>query len=487
MLLYTAAQSKQLDQWSEEAGVSTQILMANAGRKIARIILEQTKPKEGPVVCLIGKGNNGGDGLVAAKHLLEKKYSVTLIRNAEELKQQAIVLKQASWIIDGLLGVGLQGEVRGWMRDAIHTVNALHKKVLAIDIPSGLSADSGLPLGCAIQSTITACLGGVKLGCVLYPGCDFAGDIRNIDIGIPKTIYPKLKTPYHLIEVEDFKSELKPRRKDSHKKDFGHVLIIAGSLGMPGAGFLAASGALRSGAGVVTLALPERAFEKFEPRYAEVMTSSIPDEGKGYFTSKSIESVLKQCEGKQGVVLGPGLGSAQETITFVKQILEKIEPPLVLDADGLNAVALQNRLLTKRRKPTIITPHPGEMGKLLGRSTKEIQEDRVTAVLEAVKRWKLCAILKGYRTLVATQEGDLYVNPTGNPGMATAGMGDVLAGVIAGLLAQGFSQEKAALAGVFLHGMAGDMVAEEKGEKGLLAGDVSTYIPKALHLVENLR
>lgn len=481
MLLINSSQARELDHWSEKLGVPTATLMQNAGRAVAEELMKRIRPAGEPVpgepvVFFLGKGNNGGDGRVAARILQQKKYPVVLIPFESELKKFSQEIQQASWLVDALLGVGIQGQTRGWIQEAIQVINRSQKKILSIDIPSGLSADKGIPLGEAVKAIVTVCLGQVKLGCFVHPGAEYAGEIVCADIGIPKGAYQKVDLHFHSIATADFVKDFKKRPLGGHKGDFGHVLVIAGSQSMPGAGFLAAQAALRSGAGLVTYALPETAYQKFDPQFAEVMVQP--------FTLESLPTILKWTEKKQAVVFGPGLGRDRAVIEFVKTLLPKINLPLVLDADGLFAISDAPRLLLERKAPTLLTPHLGEMAGLLGWQTEEVNKAKVQVVLDTAKLWKTIVILKGYRSLVAFPDGELYVNPTGNPGMATAGMGDVLAGILGGLLAQGFKPEKAALAGVYLHGLAGDLVAEECGEKGLIASDVSRYVPKAIRRVE---
>ncbi|MBI5299163.1 MAG: NAD(P)H-hydrate dehydratase [Deltaproteobacteria bacterium] len=484
MLLVTSQQSQALDRFSEDAGVSIQTLMQKAGVQIAATLEKNINSKADHLVFFVGKGNNGGDGLVAGDILSQKGFQTIVVRNEEDLKNQKEKFKKVCWIVDGLLGTGIKGEVRGWMHDAIEWINHSGKKVLSIDIPSGLSADKGIPLGVAVKADKTVCLGFVKLGVVLYPGLEFAGEVSCVDIGIPKDAVRSAALNYHLLEPSDFEKILKPRPKNCHKKDFGHVLVIAGSRGMPGAGFLSSQACLRVGAGLVTYALPSKAFEKFESDFSEVMVQEIPDEGKGFFTLKSVETVLKLCEKKDAVVLGPGLGRAPETVEFVQKIVNQIPCPLILDADGLYGISTLPSLLKKRPASTVLTPHPGEMATLLGWQTQEVQKTRIAVTLDAAKLWQCSVLLKGFRSLVALKNGDLYVNPTGNPGMATAGMGDVLSGVIGGLVAQGADAELATLAGVYLHGFAGDLAVKEQGEKGLIASDVLRYLPKAILIMQ---
>ncbi len=479
MLLLNSSQSQQLDKISEQLGVSTEQLMQNAGKAVAAELAKRAKPGGVPIIVFAGKGNNGGDAKIAAKILEKQGYRVELIPFEGPLKKFATAVEKGSWIIDGLLGTGIKGGAKGWIAEAIEAINASGKPVLSIDIPSGLSADRGIPLGPVVKATVTVCLGGVKLGCFVHPGCDYAGEIVSADIGIPPAAYAQIATSFHSIEPEDFKEIFKKRPVGGHKGDFGHLLVVAGSLPMPGAGFLAAHAALHAGCGMVTYVLPESAYQKFESQFAEVMIQPVADAKKGFFTLQSLESVLKLCEKKRAVVLGPGLGRDPQTEAFVQELISKIDLPLVLDADGLFCISKSTALLKERKKPTILTPHSGEMATLLGWQNEEVLKAKVQVALEGAAMWRSILILKGYRSMVGLPDGRLYVNPTGNPGMATAGMGDVLAGILGGLLAQGFSPEKSALAGVYLHGLAGDMARDELGEKGLIASDVSRYVPRA--------
>lgn len=486
MRLINGNQAKELDRLSEQMGVATAKLMQKAGEAVAKELQARADPKEGCVIFFVGKGNNGGDAKVAAEILGKKGYSCVAIPFESNLKAFSKDIQRASWIVDGLLGTGLKGEPQGWMKEAILCINQSGKKVLSIDIPSGISCDKGIPLGFCVRASVTICLGGVKLGAFLHPGCEYAGEIVSADIGIPRKAYEKISFPYRATEVQDFKGFLKKRPLGSHKGDFGHVLVVAGSQEMPGAGFLAAQAALRSGAGLVTYCLPFQAYKKFDPKYAEVMVSAVLDDDKGFFTPRSVEETLKLCEKKNAVVLGPGLGRKKETLSFVQAFVQKLKLPLVLDADGLFAISSAAGILKERKGPTILTPHAGEMAFLMGWQTEEILKAKVQVALEGSFLWKVILILKGYRTLIAFPGGRLFVNPTGNPGMATAGMGDVLAGILGSLLVQGLSADTAALAGVYLHGLAGDLCKEKFGEKGLIASDVSSYVPLALKAIESV-
>lgn len=482
--LLTAKQSRTLDAISEDLGIPTSQLMENAGKAVAAEIQKRNPSHEKTILIFSGKGNNGGDAKVAASILKKNGYDVALVSPETDLASLAKQLSKVSWVIDGLLGTGLKGNLRGWYAEAIFWINQSGKKVLSIDIPSGLSADTGKPLGVVVKADVTLCLGDLKLGVVLYPGATFAGEVVVADIGIPLKAYEKLDLPFFYLEPNDFVSVLKKRDLAAHKGNFGHVGVIAGSLNMPGSGFLSSLASLRAGAGRVTYCLPKTAYQKFDSHFSEVMVFPVEDEAQGFFVENSAHPVLEFCEKVNSVVLGPGLGREKSTGKFVHAILKKISKPVVLDADGIYALSQKPDVLKVRQAPTIFTPHPGEMGFLLRSPATKIEEDRIHSVQQFLKQFPSSVVLKGFRSLIGFPDGKIYVNPTGNPGMATAGMGDVLAGILGGLLAQGFPLKEAALFGVYLHGLAGDMAREKLGEKGLIASDTLSYLPKALHLLE---
>lgn len=514
MKLVTAQQMRRLDAAAIAGGIPSLQLMERAGEGVAQCV-RRFLATPGPVGILLGKGNNAGDGLVAARLLRAMGYRLHLFLTSppnafspdaaqnwvdlratpEELHELftpadcatlSLALRQCAYVIDALLGTGCTKPVEGHLRAVIGWVNAAARPVIAIDIPSGLSADSGTPLGAAIHARITVTLGYPKVGLVVAPGYDAVGQIEVIDIGIPPEAHAKMNLPYHLTEPADFLQHWPRRAPSSHKGSCGHLLIIAGSIRKMGAGLLAARAALRSGVGLVTYALPARAFEKFDPAFAEVMCLPLPDDGTGTLTPSAVSLLRETSRDKTAVAIGPGLGTSAATSAALAAFLAQTTLPMVVDADGLNGIAAMPDLLRARRGPTICTPHPGEMAHLMATTVAAVQGDRLgTAQQYAADRRVIC-VLKGHRTIVAIPDGTVHINPTGNPGLATAGTGDVLAGVIGALLAQRMPPDAAAIAGTYLHGLAGDLAAQTKGVMGLIAGDVIEAVPEAIRLIEGM-
>ena len=359
---------------------------------------------------------------------------------------------------------------------AIAAINACGAPVLAVDIASGLSADTGTPLGAAVRATLTATFGYPKVGQLLYPGVEHTGLLAVVDIGIPREALAAVAPRTTLLEGEEVGALLPPRRRDAHKGDFGHVLVIAGSRGKTGAALLAAQAAVRSGAGLTTLAVPGTLQAVLEAQVREAMTAPLADTGDGAaaLADGAVADVLVADRG--AVVCGPGLGQAPATRELVRHVVRQCAAPLVLDADGLNAVA-GTSVLRERPGPTVVTPHPGEMARLSGGDTTRVQADRLGTARAFAGAERVVVVLKGARTVVASPDGATAICPTGNPGMASGGAGDVLAGVIGALLAQGLAPYEAATLGVFAHGAAGDAVAARQGEVGLLATDLAAELP----------
>lgn len=512
MELVTAEQMKALDRLSiDKFKIPSLTLMERAGEGIAVKVKEMLNPPAG-IGVVLGKGNNAGDGLVAARYLSQWGYKVTLFLleppssmsgdalenwkalarykpdiveffDLQKIKENAARLKESKIIIDAIFGTGLNSELKGKYRAAVEALNSSMRPVVAADIPSGLSADTGMPLGVAVRARVTVTFGLPKLGLVLSPGAEYAKEIKVIDIGIPKAALDEIRITYNLSTPDLFKDIFAPRERDTHKGTYGHVLVIAGSSGKMGAGLLTSRAALRSGAGLVTYALPNLAFTKYDSRFPEVMVEGVPDGNRGFFGGQSLPAINKLLAQKDVVAIGPGIGTNDETKAVVIEVISKVGKTCIMDADALNCIADRPSVLTKKRAPVVITPHPGEMGRLMGVSAKDVQKDRLGFAQKFARSFNVYVVLKGYRTVISTPEGRIYINPTGNPGMATAGMGDALTGMIAGLIAQGVSIEKALVAAVYIHGMAGDMAAEKAGEMGLLATDVIENIPKAIKVL----
>ncbi len=506
MKLVTAEEMREIDRRTiEEFGVPGLNLMEKAGGSVAQAATEMLGKSSGKKVAIFaGKGNNGGDGFVAARHLKQKevKVSLYLLGRKEEVKGDARVnleklsqlpteiinerdveeakekVAQSDLIIDAILGTGTKGRVDGLLAEAIKLLNAAAKPIVSVDIPSGLDADGRGPLGVCIKATRTVTMGLPKRGLVLYPGAEYVGELTITDIGIPEELLGKGKI--NLLTAEDIRALLPDRRGDSHKGNYGHILVLAGSPGLTGAAALTSLGALRSGAGLVTLTVAESLNPVMEVKLTEVMTKPLPETGDGTLSLKAEEDILKLVGKIDVLAIGPGLSTNEETSELVRRLITKVEKPMVIDADAVNALAGNISTLKRAPGPRIVTPHPGEMARLLERSKEKVQADRIGIAQEVAEETGATVVLKGARTIISDSEGSVYVNPTGNPGMASGGMGDILTGMIASFVGQGLTEIQATQAAVYLHGLAADIARESKGELALIASDLLDSLPQAI-------
>lgn len=506
MKVLTAAQMRDVDRRTMELGIPGLILMENAGHRVVEFLIEEFSPLSGHrVVILCGKGNNGGDGMVVARQLFTRlrpaRLDVVLAADPAELQGDAAAnyrmleacgcpvqreitteMREATIVLDALLGTGLKGPATGRMRDWIREINTGFPRaaVVAVDLPSGLDSDSGVIPGDAVQAAFTVTFTAPKLCHVLPPACDLAGTVRVRPIGSPASLFeddPSLQLS--LITPRMFRHLLGERPRGAHKGDFGHVLIIGGSRGKTGAAAMAGMAALRAGAGLVTVASAASALPVIASHAPELMTEALPETPDGAIAAEAAapERLARLIHLKDVVALGPGLGNQPETVEMVRNLVLTVPQPLVIDADGLNALAGCDF----RGGNFILTPHPGEMARLSGKKTSEIQADRVGAARAYATERNLTLVLKGQRTVIAFPDGRVWINPTGTPAMATAGSGDILTGLIAGLLAQSPQHPEAAIAAaVYLHGLAGEFGAEALGEQPLLATDLLDFLPEAL-------
>ena len=551
----TAKEMQELDRLTiDKYGIAGTILMERAGLAVAEKINElffqnikyrgqgsgvSLRPMGGQrqqlstvncqlstVIVLCGAGNNGGDGFVVARilHNQGREVKIFLTAKPEDLKGDAAInyksavkfgvkiypinkfltrnLQLATCnfiIIDALLGTGLNKEVKPPLSEAIEKINKLKCPVISIDIPSGISSDSGQIMGCAAKSQYTVTFGLPKRGHLLYPGAEYSGKLYIEDIGFPQPLLNSEKIKVNLIEKSDATKLLPERPKYSHKGTYGNVLLIAGSKGKTGAAFMSAKACLRAGAGLVTIGVPESLMNVFQSRVTEEMVLPLPDKGNGTLSYKAVDSILKFLNKKINVLtIGPGISVDDEISKLVRALITESKVPLVIDADGINAIAGRTNVLKKSRVPVILTPHPGEMIRLLGQNTPsltlpprgggqgwggdsqlqtEIEKDRINTAISFAKKTKSYLVLKGVPTVIATPEGNAFINSTGNAGMATAGTGDVLTGMISAFLAQGLAPQDASMLGVYMHGLIGDIVAEKKGEHSLIASDIINAIP----------
>jgi len=525
MKVVTAAQMRECDRRaSEEFSVPSLTLMENAGSAVAHLAISRYgADASGRALILCGKGNNGGDGLVAARRIKEQVQGaqpiVLLFAAPDAMKGDAAtnlarwqkadgtlrsVTDMASWqkernavaaaplLLDALLGTGLSGPAEGLLRQVIEDVNALCRpaRVLSVDIPSGMTSDTGNSPGPCIRAGATLALAGPKIGELLPPNCNSVGRLSVAEIGIPSQVLdenPEIKTSW--VTPSDFASLPLEREASGHKGSYGHVLVVAGSRGKTGAAALAGIAALRAGAGLVTVATPESCLPIVASFYPELMTAPLPETEAHTISMRSFDygGFDELLEGKTVVALGPGISTHLETQEFVHALLRDCPLPVILDADGLNAFTRRMQHLRSRRWANLVlTPHPGELSRMLGRSTEEVQQRRLESALESAAVSGAMVILKGYRSILAAPDGRAWFHGPGNPGMATGGTGDALTGILAGLTAQfGTDDWPPVLSlGVYLHGLAGDRAAEEQGQDGMIATDLIRQVGPVLRRIK---
>jgi hydroxyethylthiazole kinase-like uncharacterized protein yjeF len=496
MHVVTAQQMRDLDRYAiQEVGIPGLVLMENAGSQ--------------KVAVLCGKGNNGGDGLVTARYLKDEGVAVEVFLAAapdrvsgdarlaldiflrsggsvrplgvpEGLAPEDLPLSSFGLIVDALLGTGLKAQVRDPLAGIIRLINHSRVPVLSVDIPSGLCSDTGRALGAAVEAQVTVTFGLPKLGHFLYPGRRLCGELYLVDIGIPGKALEQQDLRCQVITPEMLRGILGPRQPDAHKGHFGHLLVVAGSAGKTGAGVMACEAALRVGAGLVTMALPRSLNLAMEARLTEAMTLPLSEGPEQSLSIAALEEILGALGGKQAVALGPGISTMGETPELVRELVARVCLPMVIDADGLNALVGHLELLRAAPGVRILTPHPGEMARLLSVSTSQVQSDRIQAALELSRRSSSHVILKGAGTVLVEPGGNVRLVPTGNPAMASGGMGDLLTGMIGGLLAQGVGPLEAMALGAYLHGLVADEWAQRTGSRGLMATDLLGLIPGAL-------
>ncbi|MCB2187382.1 MAG: NAD(P)H-hydrate dehydratase [Deltaproteobacteria bacterium] len=512
MILLTAEQMRQADRRTiEEIGLPGIVLMENAAQGAVRALVDQVGDlSEFRVAVLCGRGNNGGDGLAMARILVAREVEVVvyLLTKKDKLSGDAatnlavaeatgvpvvevpdetaflgLVEEMASYdlYVDALLGTGLNSPVQGVYGLAIDFLNEMGAPIMAVDIPSGLAADTGVPLGRAVQAACTATFGQVKLGMALDP-VGYSGEITLVDISIPPQVIEDLDPDVFLLEREMVAHLLPERPSHAHKGDFGHLLVVGGSVGKTGAPCLAAMGGLRSGAGLVTAALPAALQPIAALKLTAAMTEPLAETADGGLALAGLATLRQLMAEREALVLGPGLGKNPETWEAVRELAAGLESPMVLDADALNALAgTKTRFVSEE---VVITPHPGEAARLLGTDPAAVAADRLGAARRLAAAFGAVCVLKGARTVVALPDGPAWINPTGGPLLASGGSGDVLSGVIGGLMAQGLEAAGAALAGVFVHGLAGQLAEEDYGRRGLAAEELADYLPRAFRQVE---
>lgn len=506
--LLTAAEMREIDRATSEVyGLPSIVLMEHAGKAVATAARELLSTDSRHVCVVCGKGNNGGDGLVAARWLLRWGYvpEVFLLCPREELEGDARIhlqfclksgvklevlteeqdfvlltgsLRRCSLVIDALLGTGLQGAPRQPLANAIRQLNNAKRPILSIDVPSGLNADTGEVYDPHVVAQRTVTFGAWKRGLALNPGASRAGKVELVDIGLPEALLHEVERAPLLVEQADVQAMLPRRSAEYHKGDAGRALLVAGSRRLGGAAMLATRAACRGGAGLVTLAAPLCLIDSVRANTPEAMMFALRESEDGAVGASAAEQVLPLLDAASAVGLGPGLGTTEPAMDLLAEVVKAVKVPLVLDADGLNLLANKPDMLDGLSLPLVLTPHPGEAARLLKVDLKRVQSDRLGAAVALSRRFGAVALLKGARTVIATPQGRLLVNPTGCPAMASGGMGDALTGLLVALLAQGLTPADAAVAGAWLHGRAGELAAGGS-EAGLLATDLIDALPRA--------
>ncbi len=505
MKLSSSVQMKQMDKEAISAGIPDIILMENAAVKSFFHIKEKYENIEGAlVIAFVGVGNNGGDALAISRHLYNSGANVFIYMLVEEskldsspkvnfdiIKNMGIqykfvhdeselneeLIKESDIIIDGLFGIGLSRNVEGLFKRAVDLINESSAFVVSVDIPSGIKADTGEIMGVAVESDLTPTFALAKPGHFLYPGRSYSGVVEVVDITTPKYIIDEFVADFYALKKDSVYINF--REPTSHKGTFGHLSVVGGSKGKSGAVIMASKAALQCGVGLVSAVIPDSINTAFESSVTEAMSYPV-GENNGFFSEDSIKDILEFIKDKDAIAFGMGLGLSDSAKKLTKYIL-RTDKALLIDADGINCLSENVELLKARKSPTILTPHPKEFARLIGLSVKNVISDRLPLIREFAQEHNVILILKMADTLIATPEGKIYINTTGNPGLATGGSGDVLSGMIGAFLAQGYTDLQSSLNGVFLHGLAADMAYDNGlSYQSLMPSDVIEYINEAI-------
>jgi hydroxyethylthiazole kinase-like uncharacterized protein yjeF len=506
MKVSTVSEMRELDRKAiEEFGIAAEILMENAGQAVYFALLNEFGIAGKRFVVFCGLGNNGGDGLVVARKIHSAGGAVEVfvlgdtvkfkgaaktnfdivsrlpieVRQIESAGEAQTEVAHCDCIVDAILGTGLTREVTGLYRDVIELINGSGKTVFSIDIPSGVHGDTGKAMGAAVRADVTVTFGLLKIGNVLFPGHDLGGKLYVSRISFPPSIYDAdtLK-----IEISP-PAEMPPRDKDGHKGDFGQVLFVAGAAGYFGAPYFSASSFLKAGGGYSRLAAPRSIVPFIGSKGSEIVFHPQAETDAGSIALQNKSALLALSERMDMVVVGPGLSLDPETQQLVRELTAEIDKPLLIDGDGITAVCQDLGVVKGRRAATILTPHLGEMSRITGTSVQEIDDSKIGVLQRAAAELNATIVLKGAHSLTGHPDGRVFVNTSGNPGMATAGSGDVLTGTIAAMFGLGLPLQTAVRQGVFVHGLAGDLAAEDRGEDGITAQDILDYLPPAMQMI----
>lgn len=493
---------------SEIGGIPSIVLMENAAIACVNELKKDFGELTGKRIAVFcGKGNNGGDGFAIARHLhnmdaevsvylvcgnefkgdakinfdIIKKMNVNIdvVSDTENLKY---IIRSNDIIIDAIYGTGIHGTVGGISYDVINEINENSKYTMAVDVPSGINSDSGEICGICIRADKTVTFAAYKVGMLMFPAADYTGKVTVADISIPDYILEGQSININVTDEEFVRANFPVRENNSQKGDYGKVLVIAGSVGMTGAAYLSSQSAVTAGSGLVTLAIPAGLNGAMEAKTTEVMTLPVEDIN-GHISSDAAEKILERTDMADAVLIGPGLGRSSDAARVLKSVLSHSKVPVIIDADGINAASRDMDILSDCTCPVIFTPHAVEMSRLTGLDRDYIEENRLVASKEFAEEYGVTVILKGYHTIVTASDGEQYINITGNPGLATGGSGDVLAGITASLAARGINETAAAAMAVYIHGKAGDIAKDKYGMESVTASLVMESIPDALRQI----
>ncbi len=518
MKIVTAEQMSAIDRTViDDMGISGEKLMESAGKKVVEEsvrFLSDIKGKK-RITIFAGGGNNGGDAFVVARLFLSEHKDIIanliltvpssrlkgdallnyerlidqfpdcmcFVESLDELNRLEAMIQKSHLILDGIFGTGFHGKMRDYFGEIISFINDLNKPVLSIDIPSGVNGNTGEVDKFAVRADITVTFGLPKTGILFGDGVEYTGEIKVVDIGLPKQAIDSVLSNIESIAESEIRRFFKPRKSDSNKSTFGHLLILAGSVGLTGAAVLASKAAMRAGCGMVTLGCPESLNQIFEIKLIETMTLPLPETEINTLHVDSLKTILSTIDSRKcnGVLIGPGLGKHPFTTELVAQLIKKSPCPVIIDADAINAVSkYSSDILADTKVPIILTPHPGEFSRLMDIPTAQIQKNRLETLSSFTKKNKAITILKGKNTLVAEKGSKVYVNLLGNSGLATAGTGDVLSGIIGSFLVQGMKPIEASCCGVYIHGKTADYAVNYTGERSLIASDLIKFLPDIL-------
>lgn len=515
MKAVTGTDMGKIDKFSiEQVGIPGVVLMENAALKIVKHIelyFEQKQPVENNVVIVAGKGNNAGDAFAAARHLIiagsrVKLYclfnkecitgdarinfdilqsigaDIEFLENDSETGVFSLDITHAQLVIDGIFGTGFRGEIQGHIAQVIDIINKNSNYTISIDIASGIESATGRVADTCVQACKTVTFELPKIGQLIYPGAHYTGELVVESIGMPRQAVESIKIDTNLTDREFIKAVIPKRKADFNKGNCGKVVLVTGSLGMAGSGCIAAKASLRTGSGLVYIAGPSSLTNIYQSVVPEAIAIKLED-NSGVISEESTGTILEILKKCNAAAIGPGLSTGSGIYNIISYIAENANLPMVLDADALNAIAKNTDILRKFQKAVVITPHPGEMSRLTGLDVSYIQRNRIEVAIKYARAWGVVIVLKGAGTIIADERGNMYINPTGNAGMATAGSGDALTGIITSLIGQGTDAFEAAVAGVHLHGLAGDISAAAKGEHGLTAMDIVENIPYAIKTI----